>query len=240
MILTSLGCRLVASAGLNPGPNRVALCWLDIILLVLVVGCGVLVWNIAGRITTLIHQYDKPVKERFERDSNLPLRRAAQLMVQRELDNVRAKLIEAQMETVRLGANLGAIAKNPPKKETKKKDSPDLQRQQRISFDTATAMVQALGPAVDEETRSLIEASTATFEAEHESRIAYLKAVRRYEFRNKLEKIGMGSIAWIITLTLAWFVCGVARKRWMCGHRAFVLGTSLVILVALCLYDLLK
>jgi hypothetical protein len=240
MILTSLRCRLVASVGLNPGPNRVALCWLDIILLVLVVGCGLLVWSVAGRITTLIHQYDKPVKERFERDSNLPLRRAAQLMAQKELDNVRAKLIEAQMDRVRLGASIEAIAKNPPQKKAKKRDSPDPERLQRIGFDTATAMAQALEPTVEGKTRSLIEASRATFEAEHESRIAYLKALRCYEFRNKVEKIGIGSIGWIITLTLAWSVCGMARKRWMCGHRAFVLGTSLVIFVALCLYDLLK
>lgn len=228
--------------GTNQGSNKVALYWLDIVLVVLVVACGLVVWSGAKRFTRWSRQYDNPVKERFEEASNVPLRRAELAMAQKELNKVQAKLVDEQMETVLLTAQIEAESGNIPDKSKvgqESKWSEGLQ-EHRTKLNAANATIRTLKSDDTQKMQRMIQASAAAFEAQHAANVAYSKCSQKFEFRNRIRTITLGSLGWLVLLVLAWFGCGLARKSLGQGHRSFVLMTSFLFLAALCVYELLK
>src|SRR6266851_140830 len=172
--------------GTNPGSNKVALCWLDIVLVTLVVACGLAVWSASKRFTRWSHQYDKPVKETFEQASNLPLRRAELAMAQKELDKIQAKLVEEQMETVLLTAEIEADSGNIPDKPKVAQESKysEVLRDHHIKLDAAGAMIRTLKSDATQEMQRMIRASAAAFDAQHAADVAYSKCSQKFEIRN--------------------------------------------------------
>jgi len=130
----------------NSAANKITVSWLDLVLTLLLIIWGAALWRAANRYTAWVHQYDKPLKETFEENSNVPLRCAEFAAIQKELEGIQARLLEEKMEALRLTAEIKAETKSIPEQTKREQESKSSEAllEHRIKLAAANAMISVL------------------------------------------------------------------------------------------------
>jgi hypothetical protein len=227
----------VGPADSNPS-GKVALCWLDILLVLLVIGCGLIFWSLSRRVVEWSHRDDKPLKQSFEQSANVPLRRAELGRASKEFETVQAKLTEEQMQVAGLDAEIEAEGQNPARSSSAV--NADSARDRLFKRKAGLVMVGTLQRQAGEKWQSMLQSQSALSQAELTADRAYTQLLRHFEFHKRILGMSLGTATWVMLMALAWFGCGLARNRWGYGRRGFVLTVSVLFLLALCVYELLS
>jgi hypothetical protein len=237
-----LPSRAVQPVNPSAAPSKLAVCWFDIVMLIVVVVCGSALWTAARRGVEGVRLHHQPEKLTFDRREDAPLKRAELAVAEKANDSVHAATVDAEMTVARLTAELEAEGRNRPVglEGAPLQQWTEAQRQRQVKRDTAHLLAKALVDHRALKMRRLVDARAAVADAERLAEMQYLHAMQEFTFGTRLWTLGAGALAWTVLLV------GVAVAmrfggRWVgqC-RRGFVLVSALVMLIALATYELLK
>jgi hypothetical protein len=97
-----------------PPRSKIAVSWLEIILVILLITCGMGIWSFIDQEINQSLKGKEPALEKFQQDLRLPQLQRELNLAQEELTIIRKKLLEHRIEQDRQSAKLKFIEKTHP------------------------------------------------------------------------------------------------------------------------------